>query len=148
MARAWLRVPLLKLACTLVRMFQPSLLGSGLGRTVQAEPFQCSIRVCAGPPLASEPTAQTLHAEITVTPLRAFAEVPGFGGGTPVQLWQVSVDAAAGPAAADSPSISSGPATAQNLLGDELVQPFRTRDGSDGVELRLAILEGLTTTTS
>src|SRR5260370_15035164 len=57
--------------------FAPAL---GLGTTLQALPFQCSVSVCW---LAS-PTAQTSLAEMVVTPLSSFCD-PGPGLGTTLQ---------------------------------------------------------------
>src|SRR5260221_6663466 len=68
-------------ACTASRML--AVPGSGLATTVQAEPFQCSMRVWGAKVLESLPTAQASHAETTATPLRLFAKVPRIGGGAP-----------------------------------------------------------------
>ncbi len=88
-------------ACTPSRMLPAP--GCGLATTVQAEPFQCSMR---------EPTAQASHAETTATPLRTFP-VPGFGGGTPVQFSQVDPEAAADPGPASTPVTTSEAASSR-----------------------------------
>src|SRR5260221_8897081 len=98
-------------ACTASRML--AVPGSGLATTVQAEPFQCSMRVWGAKVLESLPTAQASHAETTATPLRLFAKVPGFGGGTPVQFWQVDPEAPADPGPASAPVITSEAASSR-----------------------------------
>src|SRR5215472_92605 len=87
--------------------------GSGLGSTVQEEPFQCSVRVCLPPLLVrSSPTAQASHADSTATPKSSLLVADGLGGCVPVQFWQVSAAAAAGPSPASTEVISSGAASA------------------------------------
>src|SRR5689334_11915702 len=98
--------------------------GSGLGSTAQAEPFQCSARVCLPPLLVpSSPTAQASHADSTATPKSSLLAAPGLGGCVPVQFWQVAAAAAAGPGPASTEIIISGAASAA------ATRPSRARDG-------------------
>src|SRR5258708_28923692 len=89
-------------ACTPLRMLPAP--GCGLATTVQAEPFQCSMR---------EPTAQASHAETTATPLRLFP-VPGFGGCTPVQFSQVDPESPPDPGPARTPVTTSEAASSRS----------------------------------
>src|SRR5260370_29202909 len=70
------------------------------------------MRVWDAPALTSLPTAQASHAETTATPLRTFP-VPGFGGGTPVQFWQVDPEAPADPGPASTPVTTSEAASSR-----------------------------------
>src|SRR5579875_2272814 len=58
--------------------------GLGLGTTVQAVPFQCSIRVCWSSGKLAAPTAQALLAEVAVMPSME-SQAPTLGLGTRVQ---------------------------------------------------------------
>src|SRR5215472_9760886 len=62
--------------------------GSGLGTTVQPEPFQCSVRVATVPLPVWEPTAQASQADSIATLSRVLLRPPGLGGWVPVQFWQ------------------------------------------------------------
>ena len=55
---------------------------SGLGTTLHAEPFQCSVSVCSMAPFEYQPTAQTSSALRASTAYRRFAPTPTFGLGT------------------------------------------------------------------
>src|SRR5262249_41345593 len=63
--------------------------GLGLGTTLHVRPFQCSVRVCAGPNPATVklPTAQTSLLETAATPSRMLSAPPGLGLGTTLHLW-------------------------------------------------------------
>src|SRR5215467_9558497 len=90
--------------------------GSGLGTTDQAEPSQCSVRVCSGPASWLTPTAQASVPDSTFTLSSSLSCVPGFSGGTAVQVWQAGTGAAGlGPVGGlnpvTRPASMSGPAS-------------------------------------
>src|SRR5260221_2210117 len=75
-------------------------LALGLGTTLHAAPFQCSVSVC----WLVSPTAQTSLAETLATPLRSLTD-PGLGLEATLQA------AASATAAASSRAISTAPTT-------------------------------------
>ena len=65
------------------KLFEP---GFGLGTILQVVPFHCSMSVWSLPLLLTYPTAQTLFAEIPVTPSSVFTDAPGLGLDTRLQV--------------------------------------------------------------
>src|SRR6185312_16487778 len=57
----------------------PIEVGLGLVTTLHCLPFQCSISVWEGPPLACHPTAQISLAETTATPVSVLNSEPVLG---------------------------------------------------------------------
>src|SRR5215475_15387499 len=81
-------------ACTALSWL-PVLPGTGLGATVQPEPFQCSMRLWLVVPSDVAPTAHALHGDSTATPLSWFRCVDGLADCMPDQLTHVPADAGA-----------------------------------------------------
>jgi hypothetical protein len=107
-------------ACTALSWL-PVLPGTGLGTTLQPEPFQRSMRLWLVPSDVA-PTAHALHGDSTATPLSWFRCVDGLGGCMPDQLTHVLADAGAD-ASAGTPTA----ATTSEAVSGLRKRPIRRR---------------------